>query len=233
MQKLGSNLVIRKQKPEIAIPEIAQELATKTAASKLELSAFFHQEVTSEETQVEITLERSLKSIGVKVKSFRGHTLYDPNNLSFNIQQLPEVFTGFRKDVEKNYWVNPTFPPPQKLPSLPDIDIDLGELPALFSFNLELPPQEPRAVLAFKGGEIAGKERVKNYIWQQDCLKIYKQTRNGMLGADYSSKFSSWLALGCLSPRYIYEQVKEYEEQRVKNDSTYWLIFELLWRNYF
>jgi deoxyribodipyrimidine photo-lyase len=39
--------------------------------------------------------------------------------------------------------------------------------------------------------------------------------------------------LGCLSPRYIYEAVQDYETQRVKNNSTYWLIFELLWRDYF
>jgi deoxyribodipyrimidine photo-lyase len=39
--------------------------------------------------------------------------------------------------------------------------------------------------------------------------------------------------LGCLSPRYIYWQVQEYEATRLKNDSTYWLIFELLWRDYF
>lgn len=31
----------------------------------------------------------------------------------------------------------------------------------------------------------------------------------------------------------IYEQVKEYEAQRVKNKSTYWLVFELLWRDFF
>jgi deoxyribodipyrimidine photo-lyase len=54
-----------------------------------------------------------------------------------------------------------------------------------------------------------------------------------MLGANYSSKFSPWLALGCLSPRYIYEQIQQYETERVQNDSTYWLVFELLWRDYF
>ncbi|MGB5966952.1 MAG: FAD-binding domain-containing protein, partial [Spirulinaceae cyanobacterium] len=32
---------------------------------------------------------------------------------------------------------------------------------------------------------------------------------------------------------YIYAEVKKYETQRVANDSTYWLIFELLWRDYF
>ena len=81
--------------------------------------------------------------------------------------------------------------------------------------------------MQFRGGETAGFARLNHYFWEQDCLKDYKLTRNGMLGADYSSKFSPWLALGCLSPRFIYKQVKEYEAKQVKNDSTYWLIFEL------
>jgi deoxyribodipyrimidine photo-lyase len=50
---------------------------------------------------------------------------------------------------------------------------------------------------------------------------------------DYSSKLSPWLALGCISPRTIYTEVKRYEKERVKNDSTYWLVFELIWRDYF
>jgi deoxyribodipyrimidine photo-lyase len=54
-----------------------------------------------------------------------------------------------------------------------------------------------------------------------------------MLGTNYSSKFSAWLSFGCLSPRYIYEEVQKYEQTRVKNDSTYWLTFELLWRDFF
>lgn len=37
---------------------------------------------------------------------------------------------------------------------------------------------------------------------------MYKETRNGMLGADYSTKFSPWLASGSLSPRFIYEEVE-------------------------
>lgn len=109
----------------------------------------------------------------------------------------------------------------------------MGELPSLSDLNIDITPLNSRGVLDFKGGETTGKERVKNYFWQQDCLRVYKETRNGMLGANYSSKLSPWLALGCLSPRYIYEQVKEYEYQRVKNQSTYWLLFELVWRDYF
>ena len=41
------------------------------------------------------------------------------------------------------------------------------------------------------------------------------------------------LALGCLSPRTIFWQLKDYERQRTSNKSTYWVVFELLWRDYF
>lgn len=44
-------------------------------------------------------------------------------------------------------------------------------------------------------------------FFHQDRLRVYKETRNGMVGADYSSKFSVWLAHGCISPRFIYEEV--------------------------
>lgn len=60
-------------------------------------------------------------------------------------------------------------------------------------------------VLPFKGGETAALERLNEYFWEKDLLKIYKETRNGMLGGDYSSKFSPWLALGNISPRYIFQ----------------------------
>jgi len=64
-------------------------------------------------------------------------------------------------------------------------------------------------------------------------LKIYKNTRNGMLGPDYSSKFSPWLATGSISPRVIFAEITKYERERVENDSTYWLFFELIWRDFF
>ena len=38
---------------------------------------------------------------------------------------------------------------------------------------------------------------------------------------------------GSLSAKQIYWEVKSYEKKVLKNSSTYWLIFELLWRDYF
>ena len=54
-----------------------------------------------------------------------------------------------------------------------------------------------------------------------------------MIGGDYSSKFAPWLAHGNLSPRMVAQECQKYEEERVANKSTYWLVFELLWRDYF
>jgi len=223
LQSLGSDLIIRQGNPEVVIPDLAKQLGIT--------AVYYHQEVTSEEIAVEESINQALAAIGVKCQRFWGHTLYHPDDLPFEVSQLPEVFTNFRKQVEKESTINPTFPTPTKLPPLPTVEP--GDLPALSSFGLDSPAFDDRAVLKFEGGETAGKARLDHYFWQQDCLKTYKETRNGMVGADYSSKFSAWLALGCLSPRYIFEQVQEYETKRVQNDSTYWLIFELLWRDYF
>jgi deoxyribodipyrimidine photo-lyase len=218
-----SDLIIRYGHPETVIPALAKELNLR--------AIYYHQEATSEELAVETALEQALKPFGVALKPFWGHTLYHPDDLPFEVRRLPELFTSFRKQVEKASTINPPFPSPQRLPALPAIEP--GELPNLHQLGLEPPSTDSRAVLPFQGGETAGLARLKEYIWTRDRLRVYKETRNGMVGADYSSKFSPWLALGCLSPRTIYEQVQAYETERIANDSTYWLVFELLWRDYF
>ena len=72
-----------------------------------------------------------------------------------------------------------------------------------------------------------------HYLSDPRRPSTYKETRNGLLGADYSTKFSPFLAQGSLSPRRIWQAVSEFEQQVIKNDSTYWIKFELLWREYF
>jgi deoxyribodipyrimidine photo-lyase len=94
-------------------------------------------------------------------------------------------------------------------------------------------PIDSRAVLIFKGGESQAIARLNHYFFETKCISDYKETRNGLIGADYSSKFSPWLALGCISPRFIFRELQQYEVEFGANDSTYWLVFELLWRDYF
>ena len=223
LQKLGSNLVVRRGLPEEIVGAIAEQLKVDRVC--------YSKEVTAEEKQVENQLKKVLLAKKIQINTYWSTTLYLPEDLPFSIAQIPELYTNFRQQVEQKSEINPSIPTLNKLPPLPDIEI--GKIPTLADFNLATPEFDDRGVLRFKGGETEAIKRLQDYFWQQDCLRDYKQTRNGMLGTNYSSKFSPWLALGCISPRYINDQVIKYEAERVKNNSTYWLIFELIWRDFF
>ncbi|KAG6509198.1 hypothetical protein ZIOFF_034589 [Zingiber officinale] len=122
-----------------------------------------------------------------------------------------------------------------------------GTIPILEQLGLKEIKALPQCEqgMCFHGGENAALGRIFDlvsniidrlfifYAWMNDQLKDYKETRNGMLGPDYSTKFSPWLASGSISPRYIHEEVRRYEKQRLANESTYWVLFELIWRDYF
>lgn len=224
LQALGSDLVIRVGKPEAIIPELVRQVSAE--------AVYFSEESTDEERTVEQNLKCALSEQAIKVHTYWQSTLYHKDDLPFSLEQLPDVFTAFRKQVEKLCKVRPTFPAPKKLNPLPDVSM-AGKLPTLAQLSLSEPFSDARAVLMFKGGERDALKRLNDYFWESDLLRRYKETRNGLLGANYSSKFSAWLANGSMSPRTIYEEVQRYECERVANDSTYWLIFELIWRDYF
>jgi len=218
-----SDLIVRWGKPEEILPQIAAEYGAE--------GVFAHKEVADEEVRVEEALESRLFSAGITLELSWGATLYHLHDLPMPVGSLPEVFTQFRKQVEKMAPVRELFETPEMINS--PILKDVGNIERWGEVGLRPPNHDARSVLDFEGGETAALERLNTYFWEQDLLKVYKETRNGLLGADYSSKFSAWLALGCISPRKIYTEVKRYESLRKKNSSTYWLIFELIWRDYF
>jgi len=65
-------------------------------------------------------------------------------------------------------------------------------------------PKDKRACYDFIGGEEQATKRLREYIFETKSVGNYALTRNQLIGANYSSKFSPWLASGALSPRYIY-----------------------------
>jgi deoxyribodipyrimidine photo-lyase len=131
--------------------------------------------------------------------------------------------TGASTETESDVIDPGPVPTPATLPGLDDEAVAAAESP----------DPADRGVLPFEGGESAALDRVDAYLWADDRLREYKETRNGMLGEGYSSKFSPWLNEGCLSPRHVHDEVRRYEDLRVENDSTYWLLFELIWRDFF
>jgi deoxyribodipyrimidine photo-lyase len=65
-------------------------------------------------------------------------------------------------------------------------------------------------------------------------LFTYKKTRNALTGLDGSTHFSPFLSLGTLSARHVFWRIRRAEEERQGggNNDSYWLVFELLWRDY-
>ncbi len=222
LRAIGSGLLIVRGKPEYELYKVAQ----KYNAQKL----FAKKEVAFEEKKTEERVEKELWKSKCEIETFSTSTLYHAQDLPFSIKDIPDVFTNFRKRIEKESSIREIFSAPLaiKSPNIPELQLPRLEQLGLIPSNIDV-----RAAITFKGGETEGYKRLHYYFTQTKAISNYKDTRNEMIGTDYSSKFSAWLALGCLSPREIYVELKKYEEQFGANESTYWLIFELLWRDYF
>jgi deoxyribodipyrimidine photo-lyase len=157
--------------------------------------------------------------------------LYHPETVSKNFEKIPNVFTGFRKKLEKYVEI------------LPEINIskvasdnlveDSTAIPTLQELGFTDFETHRNSAFPFKGGETEALKRIQHYFFETKKVGFYKQTRNGLIGVDYSTKFSAWLANGSLSAKTIYYKIKEYEQEFGSNQSTYWVIFELIWRDYF
>jgi deoxyribodipyrimidine photo-lyase len=224
LRQKGSELIVRFGKPEEEIFRIARQARTSWV--------FCNRERTREEVEVQDALEKNLWSVGQEIRYSRGKMLYYTSDLPFPVTHTPDVFTQFRKEVERYVPVREPLPEPEEIPFYSGA-IDCGELPGLSDLGQEEFEPDPRAVLEFRGGETEGLQRLKHYIWEAQHVKTYKETRNGLIGEGYSTKFSPWLAQGCLSPKMIYHEVKKYESVYGGNKSTYWVFFELLWRDFF
>jgi deoxyribodipyrimidine photo-lyase len=222
LRAIGSRLLLLKGKPEIEIPKIVQQYkVTKVFAKR---------EVSYEEKNTEKAVQMALFKLKCEFETFSTSTLYHAEDLPFSIKDIPDVFSSFRKKTEKDAKIRKVFESPI---SIETPDIKFNDLPTLEELGLEYCSIDLRAAINFKGGESVAINRLNYYLFESKCISVYKETRNGLLGADYSSKFSAWLALGSISPRFIYHELIKYEQQYGANESTYWLVFELLWRDYF
>lgn len=217
LKEKGSDLIIRQGNTADILIELAQQYGATTIYASKE---YTHEEILTEEiVEAEMHLEL-----------FHNSTLYHPEDVPFSIDQLPRVFTAFRKKAEKYSEVRPPIESPESISS-PDLDVPA--VPMFSDFFDEPLNVDSRGVLPFKGGATQAWKRLNHYFWDTQGLSTYKETRNGLIGADYSSKFSVWLANGCISARAIFDEVEAYESEVEENKSTYWMKFELLWRDFF
>ena len=251
----GSGLLVLVGEPERLLPALAQRIGATCITAQAE-----H---TQEELDDEKAVNKALHARGMPVlECFESLPLVHPDDLPFSKTQIPLVFGAFRRKIEKNAAFREPLPAPDELPAWPVLQkashnpasaeghsgaSDGRYAPGLtaafddpwdalgFSAEEKELATEPdvRTAFPFRGGEAAGRQRLNDYVLERRLVARYKKTRNGLLGVDYSSKLSAWLANGSLSPRRVHEAVKTYEVQHGGNESTYWLIFELLWRDFF
>ncbi len=160
----------------------------------------------------------------VEFKQFSTNTLFEPDRLPFKIFELPKHFTPFRKKVEA---LTLDLPIKSLDTTLNGVEDESDQWCMLFSVASNEVDESD-----FKGGERAGQKHLNNYF-SEESPSTYKTTRNNLLGWQSSTKFSPWLALGCISPIQIMQCLKIYEEKYGTNESTYWIYFELLWREFF
>lgn len=216
INRLGSQLIIFKKPLQDVLPSFIKHYALE--------AVFYSSEPTPEEKKEEAILQ---KIPSIKIISFFQQSLIHFHDLPFQLEELPAVFTQFRKKIEENLIVSKPEPAPTKMPPTFPVSEEIYEW--LIEDELKNLQHHPHLI----PGEMAGLRRIQEYIFTEDKLKDYKKTRNGMLNWNDSSKLSAWLAVGAITPRQIYAAIQCYEHERCKNDSTYWLIFELLWRDYF
>ncbi|OAN13061.1 FAD-binding protein [Photobacterium jeanii] len=157
------------------------------------------------------------------------HTLFETSELPFALSDLPTTFSQFRKHIEKHP-IQSCLPSITALPQPPKALPVCAELPTVTTIT---PPVSPNSIHHnFMGGESKALQHLEHYFATQ-APSHYKETRNALDDWQSSTKFSPWLALGCLSPRRIIERLQRYHQEVEQNSSTEWILFELLWREYF
>lgn len=223
----GSDLVELTGAPAKVLPGLAEKLGA---------AAVYCEEIAAPEERADVA---ALAAAGLKVVLRWQSSLLDPSGLPFAVERTPDVFTAFRHAIEKaGALPRPPFPAPLQVPPMPASALpSVGHAERHVADESNLPSPDSRSsfpywLAEFTGGETAAAAHLDTYFGK-GLAQTYKLTRNGLTGTDYSSKFSPWLATGALSPRVAYAALKACEERLGANDSTYWLWFELLWREHF
>ncbi|KAL3644758.1 1,3-beta-glucanosyltransferase [Castilleja foliolosa] len=248
LQDRGSDLVVRVGRPDTVLLEVVKAVGAD--------AVYMHREVSHDEVKAEEKIEEAMKDEGIEVKYYWGSTLYHLEDLPFELTQMPTNYGGF-KDKVKGLEVRKTIEGSDKLKGLPKKGgVEPGEIPSLADLGIN--PNAPMgqngktaANASLVGGETEALQRLKNFAVEckakpNNGSKDGAKSANNIYGANFSCKISPWLAMGCLSPRSMFDELKKSASSmssaafNKKNggpssDDTgmNWLMYELMWRDFF
>lgn len=208
---LGQRLLVLEGSPELVIPDLVRDYRI----DELHLS---HCPGSYEARAVRVLA----KKLSIPVRSHPANRLFHVEAIGETFPELPDTFSPFRRTVEKSLQPDMPLDAPDTLPPPPAAEF--APIPG--------PSERAPLSLPVSGGSTAGRRRLTQFI-DSGAIRRYKQTRNTLDPLAGSSTLSPWLANGCLSAREVAAAVAHHEDEHGSNDSTYWMYFELLWREYF
>jgi len=211
LQRSGQNLMVLEGSPELVIPQVVERFSIDTVSTSQTPGWY--------ETQAVKFLNGKLQA---PLTVHRGNTLFTPDQFPFGWDAYPDTFSPFRRKVEKL-----SIAPPQSAPEI------LPPPPAAQFDAIPVAAASPHPGLPLPGGRLAGLRRLDQFLFQEEGIVDYKNTRNDLNGLAGSSTLSPWIANGALSVREVAHAIFRFEKARIANESTYWLYFELLWREFF
>ena len=211
LQVMGQDLMVLEGSPELVIPQLVDRFAIE-AISTSQTPGWYESQ----------TLAFLQDKLPIPVLADRGNTLFTPDQFPFGWNDYPDNFSPFRRKVEK-----------LPIPSAQGAPDTLPPPPAAQFDDIPTAGAPPHPGLPLPGGRPAGLRRLDQFIFQEEGIVEYKQTRNDLNGLAGSSTLSPWIANGALSVREIAHAIFKFESTRIANESTYWLYFELLWREFF
>jgi len=217
LREKGGDLLIRVGEPEKIVAELAEEYGAQYI--------YTSKEIAPDETSVETSLSKNIKIMNVDIKLFWMSTLGGVLDLPFSIAKLPLDFPDFQEQIKPHFKVKPAIGAPEKvilpqgyeaglIPSLPMLSID----------PLEIEASQQTSAISVKGGETTALVKLQSFV--EEIIRSGTAVNSGEPIIDYG--LSTWLSLGCLSPKSIYAALLPYHE----NSEAQKVITDLLQRDF-
>ncbi|KAF4975566.1 hypothetical protein FZEAL_7655 [Fusarium zealandicum] len=264
LEGLGSGLSLRIGSFSDVLKQTIQALNDKDHSVD---AVWMTEEVSSEEVDEQDAVSAVCSDNHIDFKLWRDDKYFvdDRDTGLDSPQELPDIFTTYRKtqeplrerprqslprpqpgslpDLPPSSWAPPQGSPFQVPDTYDEFERQLLQPIDNMLSNPPTFPEDAQSAHPFKGGESSAWERTRHLI-RSGAMSMYQETRNGLLGADFSTKLSAYLALGSISARSIHEELLKLEDGndqdyarsrgygRGENEGTKAVRFELLWRDY-
>ncbi len=154
IRQKGGDLIIRTGAPEAIVAQLAEDYnADYVYTSK---------EIAPQETRIESSLSKNLKTANVDIKLFWMDTMINATDLPFPVSKLPSGFAEFERLLSNDLKIKDQFPTPASI-TLP-ADVEAGAIPGLPELGIDPNEIPAGATGPLAGGEARALAVLKDYV---------------------------------------------------------------------